>query len=157
MRGLIAEGADCFLLGGYGGFDSLVAHTVHELKRQYPEIHSTLVIPYLNREYSTELYDDTTYPPLEDVPMKFAISKRNEWMVDQADAVVAYVTHGWGGAAATLQYAEREKQKDYQGIIGFLSRRFVTEHRLRGVFFLDSHVTKSLPHAVVLDFLFQTP
>lgn len=46
LRGLIAEGADCFLLGGYGGFDSLVAHTVHELKRQYPEIHSTLVIPY---------------------------------------------------------------------------------------------------------------
>ena len=111
MRGLIAEGADCFLLGGYGGVDSLVAHTVHELKRHYPAIHSTLVIPYLNREYSTELYDDTTYPPLEDVPMKFAISKRNEWMVDQADAVVAYVTHGWGGAAATLQYVERKNKR----------------------------------------------
>lgn len=50
-----------------------------------------------------------------------------------------------------------EKQKDYQGKIGFLSRRFVTEHRLRGVFFLGDHVTKSLLHAVVLDFLFQTP
>ena len=62
LRGLIAEGADCFLLGGYSGFDSLVAHTVHELKRQYPEIHSTLVIPYLNREYSAEFYDDTTSP-----------------------------------------------------------------------------------------------
>ena len=65
----------------------------------------------VNREYCTELYDDTTYPPLEDVPMKFAISKRNEWMVDQADAVVAYVTHGWGGAAATLQYAERKNKR----------------------------------------------
>jgi len=55
------------------------------------------LIPYLNREYSTDLYDDTTYPPLEDVPKKYAISRRNEWMVDQADVVVAYVTHGWGG------------------------------------------------------------
>ena len=63
LRGLVAEGADYFLIGGYGGFDSLAAHTVHELKRQYPEIHSTLVIPYLNREYNTELYDNTTYPP----------------------------------------------------------------------------------------------
>lgn len=62
LRILVAEGADCFLLGGYGGFDSLAAHAVHDLKRQCPEIHSTLVIPYLNREYSTELYDDTTYP-----------------------------------------------------------------------------------------------
>lgn len=111
LRGLVAEGADRFLLGGYGGFDSLVAHAVQNLKQQYPEIRSTLVIPYLNREYNTELYDNTTYPPLEDVPMKFAISRRNEWMVDQADVVVAYVTHGWGGAAATLQYAERKNKR----------------------------------------------
>ena len=111
LRTLVAEGADYFLLGGYGGFDYLAAHAVHEQKQQHPEIHSTLVIPYLNREYSIELYDDTTYPPLEDVPMKFAISRRNEWMVDQADVVVAYVTHGWGGAAATLQYAERKNKR----------------------------------------------
>ena len=111
LRGLIAEGADYFLLGGYGGFDLLAARAVLDLKQQHPEIHSTLVIPYLNREYSTDLYDDTTYPPLEDVPMKFAISRRNEWMVDQADVVVAYVTHGWGGAAATLKYAERKNKR----------------------------------------------
>ena len=81
------------------------------VKFKYRTIRSTLVIPYLNREYNTELYDNTTYPPLEDVPMKFAISRRNEWMVDQADVVVAYVTHGWGGAAATLQYAERKNKR----------------------------------------------
>jgi hypothetical protein len=64
----------------------------------------------LNRDYDESLYDGTTYPPLEEVPPKFAISKQNEWMVDQADVVVAYVTHGWGGAAATLQYAERKEK-----------------------------------------------
>ena len=31
-------------------------------------------------------------------------------MVDNADVVVSYVLHGWGGAATTLEYAER-KQK----------------------------------------------
>ena len=106
LRGLVAEGADYFLLGGYGGFDSLAAHAEYDLKRDNPQIHSTLVIPYLNRNYDTKLYDDTTYPPLEGVPLKYAISKRNEWMVDQADVVVAYVQHSWGGAAATLRYAE---------------------------------------------------
>lgn len=56
-------------------------------------------------------------------------------MVDQADVVVAYDTHGWGGAAATLKYAERKNQKDNQGKNRILSRRLVTEHRYRGVFF----------------------
>ena len=111
LRGLVAEGADYFLLGGYGGFDSLAAHVVYDLKRDNPQIHSTLVIPYLNRDYDTKLYDDTTYPPLEGVPLKFAISKRNEWMVAQADVVVAYVQHSWGGAAATLRYAESKHKR----------------------------------------------
>ena len=111
LRGLVAEGADYFLLGGYGGFDSLAAHAVYDLKQDNPQIHSTLVIPYLNRDYDTKLYDDTTYPPLEGAPLKFAISKRNEWMVDQADVVVAYVQHSWGGAAATLRYAESKHKR----------------------------------------------
>lgn len=111
LCGLVAEGADYFLLGGHGGFDSLAAHAVYDLKRDNPQIHSTLVIPYLNRDYDTKLYDDSTYPPLEGVPLKFAISKRNEWMVDQADVVVAYVKHSWGGAAATLRYAESKKKR----------------------------------------------
>ncbi len=111
LHGLVAEGADYFLLGGYGGFDSLAAHAVYDLKRDNPQIHSTLVIPYLNREYDTTLFDDTTYPPLEGVPLKYAISRRNEWMVDQADVVVAYVKHSWGGAAATLRYAESKHKR----------------------------------------------
>lgn len=48
--------------------------------------------------------------PLETVPRRFAISRRNRWMVDAADVVVACVLHDWGGAAATLQYA-RQKGK----------------------------------------------
>ena len=108
--GLIAEGADTFYLGGYGAFDSLANEVLHELKDQY-QIHTSLVLPYLDRDCLTENYDDTIYPPLESVPRRFAISRRNEWMVDQADAVVAYVKHDWGGAAATLRYAERKKKR----------------------------------------------
>ena len=45
LRCLVAEGADDFLLGGYGGFDAIAASAVHDLKRQHTEIRSTLVIP----------------------------------------------------------------------------------------------------------------
>ena len=108
---LLSQGADDFLLGGYGAFDMITARAVHDLKRQHPDIRSTLVIPYLNRDYDSSLYDGTTYPPLEEIPKRFAITKRNEWMVEQADVVVAYVKHDWGGAAAALRYAERKNMR----------------------------------------------
>lgn len=43
-------------------------------------------------------YDDVVFPPIESVLFKFAISRRNEWMIDKADVVIAYVTHSFGGA-----------------------------------------------------------
>lgn len=108
---LIAAGADSFYLGGYGAFDSLCAAVLWQKKRQTPHIEIVLVLPYLDSNMPTEDYDRTVYPPLEAVPRRFAILKRNEWMTDSADMVVAYVTHGWGGAAKTLAYAKRRKKK----------------------------------------------
>lgn len=108
---LISEGADTFLLGGYGAFDSIAAMAVRGLKSTYPHIRSTLVLAYLDRDYNEDLYDDTVYPPLEGVPLRYAISRRNRWMVDTADVVVSYVSHSYGGAAATLRYAEQKHKR----------------------------------------------
>lgn len=108
---LISQGAVTFYLGGYGAFDRVAASVVREKKRQHPHIESVLVLPYLDREMDASGYDTTVYPPLESVPRRFAISKRNEWMVDAADLVVAYVTHDWGGAAKTLAYAKRKEKR----------------------------------------------
>lgn len=107
---LINQGADTFLLGGYGSFDLLCAKTLRELKKNYPHIKSVLVIPYLDRDYNMDLYDCSEYPPIETVPKRFAILKCNEYMVDTADAVIAYVRFSFGGANKTLTYAKR-KQK----------------------------------------------
>ena len=111
VRELIAGGADVFYLGGYGAFDSMAASVIREQKKAHTNLEMVLVLPYLNSNMDTSGYDYTVYPPLETVPKRFAISKRNQWMVEQADVVVAYVTHGWGGAAQTLAYARRKKKK----------------------------------------------
>ena len=108
---LITQGADEFYLGGYGGFDHMCAVVLRELKYANPHIRLILVLPYLNSSILTDGYDETVYPPLESVPRRFAISRRNEWMVMESDVVVAYVTHGWGGAAKTLKYARRKKKQ----------------------------------------------
>ena len=111
VAGLIREGADCFYLGGYGHFDTMAADVIRELKQECSHIRSVLVLPYLDREYDTSAYDESIYPPLENVPRRYAISKRNEYMVDAADIVVAYVVYSFGGASNTLRYAERKQKR----------------------------------------------
>lgn len=111
VEGLIEEGAYRFLLGGYGAFDALAASVVFQAKKKHPAVRSMLVLPYLNRKVDASLYDSTMYPPLEAVPRRFAIVKRNEYMVAQSDVIVACVLYSWGGAAATLRCAERQQKQ----------------------------------------------
>ena len=111
VEDLVFEGADCFFIGGYGQFDAMAAGVVLNLKQKYPHIRSVLVLPYLDRKYDATMYDETIFPPLENVPRQYAILRRNEYMVDCADIIVAYVNYNIGGAARTLQYAGRKHKR----------------------------------------------
>lgn len=102
--------------GGYGNFDYFAAKCVHGLQGEYSNICNCLVLPYIDRQFLERIavfknrFDETIYPPLENVPKKYAIIRRNEWMVDSADIVIACVRYSWGGAARTLDYAKRKKK-----------------------------------------------
>ena len=115
LKNEIIKNPTCkFYLGGYGDFDGLCLRTLKYLKADFPEIELIFITPYLDKNYSKlefakYHYDDIVFPPLESVPRKFAILKRNEWMVEEADLVIAYVKYSWGGAAKTLEYAKRKK------------------------------------------------
>ena len=86
------------------------------MQEQYSNIRNCLVLPYIDQPFLERIeifknhFDETIYPPLESVPRKYAIIRRNEWMVDSADIVIAYVTYSWGGAARTLEYAKRKNK-----------------------------------------------
>ncbi len=105
-----------FLLGGYGQFDGFALRCCKKYKTLHPEATLTFVTPYLdddylkNRDIFLKEYDDVIYPELEIVPKRYAISKRNQWMVQKADFLIAYVDHSWGGAVKTLEYAIRSKK-----------------------------------------------
>ena len=45
------------------------------------------------------------------IPPRFAILKRNEWMVEHADLVIAYVRHEWGGAYKMYRHAEKMQKE----------------------------------------------
>lgn len=60
------------------------------------------VSPYLTAftklTIAKENYDEIIYPPIEAVPQKYAITKRNEWIVSVADLIVFNVNYKFGGA-----------------------------------------------------------
>ena len=106
--------------GGYGNFDYFAAKCVQRMQEQYSNIRNCLVLPYIDQPFLERIeifknhFDETIYPPLETVPKKYAIIRRNEWMVDSADVVIACVKYSWSGAARTLEYARRNKKNIIQ-------------------------------------------
>lgn len=114
INALILEGATTFLCGGYGHFDELSAYITRHCREYYPEINQILVHPYPNRPHDTTIYSDGLYPQLDDVTKTSAIPKRNEWLVNNADVVVAYVFETYGGAYKSLTYANKNNKRVIQ-------------------------------------------
>ena len=111
---LIAEqNVKSFLVGNQGQFDSMVLSVLRKLKTQHPEITYNVVLAYMpeeKEEWSPYEYWETVLPEgLEAVHPRYAISKRNDWMVNESDMVVAYVKHSWGGAAKYVEKALNRK------------------------------------------------
>ena len=111
------ENVDTFYCGGKGDFDRLCAECVNELKNYYPFMESYMVFSYIpgkKNEFGKDPYEDfngTIYPEgLEFVPQKLAIVKRNEWMIDKSDFLIAYVKNSFGGANKTLSYAKKRRK-----------------------------------------------
>ena len=99
---LITEnGVTEFYVGHQEQFDTMVYSILKELGEKYPQIRYTVVLAYLPDERIKELYgEDTIFPDsLETVPKKFAISKRNDWMIQHSNFAVCYVYKITGGAA----------------------------------------------------------
>lgn len=109
------QGIGVFYVGNQGAFDRMVLSTLESLKIQYPHIQVLVVLAYLptNRPIDDLMdYSNTVYPDgLETTPPKFAISRRNRWMLKQSDVVVTYVIHPHGGAAQFKALAEKQGKK----------------------------------------------
>ena len=108
------HGVDRFYVGRQGAFDAMARSVLRELAKVYPHISYAVVLERLPgpREKAVWDFSDTIFPEgLETVPPRFAISKRNDWMLKQADFVVTYIAHGWGGAAQYAKKAQRQSKR----------------------------------------------
>ena len=104
-----SHNVDMFYVGHQGVFDALVSGVLWELALEHPHVQYAVVLAYMPSENSGPIdYSDTMLPEgIELIHPRYAISWRNNWMLQQADYVVAYVSHSWGGAAQYVQKAIR--------------------------------------------------
>ena len=97
-----------FYCGGMGDFDNICAKACLKIKEKRTNCELLLVKAYINsKNFNDLIYDEIIYPPLENVPLKFAIVERNKWMIKNADLVISYINHSHGGAHNCLLYAQK--------------------------------------------------
>ncbi len=118
LKKIIQERPVLFYLGGYGNFDSFALSVAMKYRKAHSDARIIFITPYMSEEYLKSkydpyIYDEVLYPPLETVPYKFAISKRNEWMASEADCIISYVKRRYGGAYAMFLYAKRKNKPIY--------------------------------------------
>ncbi len=104
-----------FWTGNYGSFDKLSALVIRDLKKQYMDIELNLIIPYLTekinqfREEYYKNYDNIVIAEIPaETPAKYRILKCNKYMIDNSKYLIAYVSSSCGGAAKTLEYAQKK-------------------------------------------------
>lgn len=107
IEDLIKQGTTEFLVGNHGQFDGMVHSCLKSLQMQYPNIRYSVVLAYLPTEKREwEDMSDTMYPEIEGHP-KYAIERRNKWMILASDCCLCYVNFSWGGAWKFARMAKR--------------------------------------------------
>ena len=116
VRNLInIEGVTDFLVGNQGLFDSMVLSVLRKLKSEYPDISYKVVFAYFptaKNDFVPLEPIETIYPEgLETAPKRFAISKRNDWMLRRSDIVICYVWHHFGGSSQFVTKAIKQNKR----------------------------------------------
>ena len=97
-----------FYVGNHGNFDLIVKNTLYKLKNVYPHISFSVVPAY--KPVNKANY--TLFPEiLENTHPKYAIIKRNQWMIEQSDTVITYVKNTNGRSVRFKEYAEKKGKR----------------------------------------------
>ena len=98
-----------FFVGRNGDFDIAAASAIKRAQRTFGKHNSTLtlVLPYHAKDelYYAQYYDEILFPIPEKIHFKSAISKRNQWMIEHSDLLIAYVEATTGGAYQAMKHA----------------------------------------------------
>ena len=90
-------GVDTFWVGHQGSFDETVISVLESIKKVYPCISCNIVLSNLHEANNSSFDLDTVFPEeLEGSIPRFAIDKRNRWMIEHSDFAITYVMRDGG-------------------------------------------------------------
>ena len=110
-----------FYVGSHGNFDLFAIKCALEYRKRHSNATVIYVTPYLNcnnAEHLIKKCDGSIYPEIEKTPLRFAIIKRNEWVINRSDFLVFYYKH-IGKTRNFFEYATR-KHKDLINVADIL-------------------------------------
>ena len=89
---LINNGYSRFLVGNNGQFDHCVQITLENLLHQGYCFDYSIVVSRIGEKALSGAQDKTLFPSRLDSSLpRFAISKRNQWLIDNSNAIICYV------------------------------------------------------------------
>ena len=111
IEDLIAQGVTTFYVGHQGSFDRTVFGVLLELEKKFPHISISVVLAYLpTKKQQVSPYEGySMYPEGIEVGLpRFAIDRRNTWMIDRADVCVCGIDRTSGNAYAFATQAKKK-------------------------------------------------
>lgn len=113
IKNLIVEkNVTSFYVGTQGGFDKLVYEVLCDLETKH-KIKVFVVLAYLERVSKDEYYDieKTVFPEeLANVPLRFAIRRRNSYMINQSDYIVTFLNTTFTNTYKNIEEAVKKNK-----------------------------------------------
>ncbi|MBQ3040725.1 MAG: hypothetical protein IJD42_03920 [Clostridia bacterium] len=87
----IEDGVDLFLIGNNGNFDFMVQNLLYEISENNPYVNYKIILSKVNELAISGDQAHTYFPQgFEKFPPKFAISKRNDWLIKNSHCAIVY-------------------------------------------------------------------
>lgn len=112
---LIAKrGITLFYVGNNGNFDYMVQNVLEEIAKSGVPIEYYIVLSTPLEKAIGKAQHNTIFPEgLEKALPRYAISKRNDWLIERSDFAITYVRHTFSNA---YKLAEKAKRKGLEVI-----------------------------------------
>ncbi|MBQ3483239.1 MAG: hypothetical protein IJA78_03590 [Clostridia bacterium] len=113
LKAVISElidktGVLTFYVGNNGNFDFAVQSILKELASEKENIKYSIVLSFIGEHALSGDQDVTVFPEgLEKTPPRFAISKRNEWLIQNSDLVIAYTKYSFSNSCKWVEKAKK--------------------------------------------------
>ena len=106
------EGVKSFYIGNNGNFDFLAQCALIEIAAERNDINCTVVLSHIGEKALCGRVEYTIFPEaLEGVIPKFAISKRNEWLLKKCNFVITYKKHNYSNTQRLIEKAVKKGLK----------------------------------------------